>query len=139
MYDEFADSFAVHAEDSPYNAHYDRPAVLDLIGDVRGQRILDAGCGPGLVAETFLAAEGGYRVLGCDLSGEMVERARARCTRFGDRAEFLRASVRGCADELVAGRREPVGGAVSRLVLHHAPDPRAFAEAMVGQIAAAVK
>jgi len=100
-----------------------------------GTRILDAGCGPGLVAETLLAADGGYRVLGCDLSGEMVERARARCARFGDRAEFVRASVRECADEIAAGRREPVGGAISRLVLHHAPDPRAFVAAQVEALA----
>ena len=40
-----------------------------------GARVADAGCGPGLVAEAFLAA--GFRVHGFDLSGEMVARARA--------------------------------------------------------------
>jgi len=47
QYDQFAKAFEVHAEDSPYNAYYDRPALLDLAGDVRGFNVLDAGCGPG--------------------------------------------------------------------------------------------
>jgi SAM-dependent methyltransferase len=101
-----------------------------------GARVLDAGCGPGLVAEALLAAPGGYRILGCDLSGGMVERARARCARFGERAELVRASVRECADEIVAGRRAPVGGSISRFVLHHAPDPGAFVAAQVEALAA---
>ena len=45
--------------------------------------VLDAGCGPGLVAEAFLRA--GQRVHGVDLSPEMVERARRRCAEFGER------------------------------------------------------
>ena len=48
--------------------------------------VLDAGCGPGLVAEVLLRA--GHRVSGVDLSAEMVARARKRCARFGDRARF---------------------------------------------------
>src|SRR6266852_5928632 len=51
-------------------------------------RVLDAGCGPGLVAEAFLAA--GHRVYGVDLAGEMVRRARERCARFGAKAERVR-------------------------------------------------
>src|SRR3954453_21265191 len=42
-YEEMASAYAHHAGDSPYNAHYDRPAVLALIGDVDGRRVLDAG------------------------------------------------------------------------------------------------
>lgn len=38
-----ADEFLAHAVDAPYNAHYDRPAMFDLIGDVRGKDVLDAG------------------------------------------------------------------------------------------------
>ena len=39
-----------------------------------GASVLDAGCGPGLVAEAFLAA--GHAVRGVDLSPEMIRRAR---------------------------------------------------------------
>ncbi len=42
--------------------------------------VLDAGCGPGLVAEAFL--EAGHEVVGVDLSAEMVRRARGRCAHI---------------------------------------------------------
>jgi hypothetical protein len=46
-YERFADEYATHAVDSPWNSLYDRPAMLALAGDVAGLRVLDAGCGPG--------------------------------------------------------------------------------------------
>ncbi|HEY6311859.1 MAG TPA: hypothetical protein VIY52_13780 [Streptosporangiaceae bacterium] len=33
QYEAFADEFLAHAEDGFYNAHYDRPACLSLLGD----------------------------------------------------------------------------------------------------------
>ncbi|WP_406693356.1 class I SAM-dependent methyltransferase [Singulisphaera sp. Ch08] len=76
--------------------------------------VLDAGCGPGLVAEAFLNA--GHRVFGVDLSSEMIERAQRRCATFGDRARFERLSV---SDPSLRG---PFDAAVSRYVLHHVSD-----------------
>ncbi len=46
QYEVFADEFRAHAEDGFYNAYYDRPACLDLLGDVAGRRVLDAACVP---------------------------------------------------------------------------------------------
>jgi SAM-dependent methyltransferase len=83
-----------------------------------GSLVLDSGCGPGLVAEAFLAA--GHRVHGVDLSPEMVRRAQARCARFGERATFELGSALG----LAPGER--YDAAVSRLVVHHVEDPLAF-------------
>jgi SAM-dependent methyltransferase len=80
--------------------------------------VLDAGCGPGLVSLVFL--EAGHRVIGVDLSDEMVARARVRCARFGDRARFERQSL---FDPPPGG---PFGAAISRYVLHHVADPSAF-------------
>ena len=82
-----------------------------------GSQVLDAGCGPGLVAEAFLRA--GHRVLGVDLSDEMVARARARCAGFGQRARFQRQSLH----DPVPG---PFDASVSRLVIHHLLEPAAF-------------
>jgi SAM-dependent methyltransferase len=83
-----------------------------------GGRILDAGCGPGLVAEALLRAE--YRVFGVDLSAEMIARARKRCARYGERASFAQMSL---FDSALAGSFD---GAISRFVLHHTPDQLGF-------------
>lgn len=105
------------------------PAALGRLvafaGLPAGARVLDAGCGPGLVAEAFLAA--GYAVHGVDLSGEMVRRARERCARFGDRASFEQGSVLGLA-------LPTFDAAVSRFVLHHVEDPLAFVRAQVERV-----
>ncbi|HZR11090.1 MAG TPA: methyltransferase domain-containing protein, partial [Myxococcales bacterium] len=83
-----------------------------------GARLIDAGCGPGLVAEAFLDA--GFTVHGVDLSAEMLRRARQRCARFGARASFDQGSVFEVRPE------RPYDAAVSRFVLHHVRDPVAF-------------
>lgn len=80
QYDAFAEAYEAHAADGAYNALYDRPAVMELIGDVSGLQVLDAGCGPGLYAEALLAR--GAHVVGFDQSPEMVRLARRRT---GDR------------------------------------------------------
>lgn len=54
-----------------------RPAVFDLCGDVRGQRVLDLGCGEGYCTRE-MAARGSRQTLGIDLSGAMIEQARKR-------------------------------------------------------------
>jgi ubiquinone/menaquinone biosynthesis C-methylase UbiE len=87
-YDEIAEAYEDHAADSSYNAHYDRPAVLALLGDVAGARVLDAGCGPGFYAEELLAR--GATVVAIDVSEAMLSLARRR---LGDRAEIRHADL----------------------------------------------
>jgi SAM-dependent methyltransferase len=82
MYEQFADEYAAHAVCSPWNALYDRPAVLGLAGDVAGLRVLDAGCGPGLYAEELIRA--GAHVVGCDQSPALVALARQRTRGVAD-------------------------------------------------------
>ncbi|MFD4252058.1 class I SAM-dependent methyltransferase [Amycolatopsis thermoflava] len=76
QYDVFAEEFLDHARDGFYNAHLDRPACLDLLGDVAGLRVLDAACGPGLYAEELVTRGAG--VVGVDISPRMVELSRRR-------------------------------------------------------------
>jgi SAM-dependent methyltransferase len=76
QYDVFADEFLEHATDGLYNAHYDRPACLALLGDVSGKRVLDAACGPGLYAQEL--AHRGATVTGFDQSPRMVALASER-------------------------------------------------------------
>ena len=46
-YDSIAEGYAALNETSLLNEFYNRPAILELAGDVGGRRILDAGCGSG--------------------------------------------------------------------------------------------
>jgi len=76
QYDVFAAAFADHAERGFYNAHVDRPACLELLGDVGGQHVLDAACGPGFYGEELVRR--GARVSAFDQSAEMVALTRDR-------------------------------------------------------------
>ncbi|MEZ5099834.1 MAG: methyltransferase domain-containing protein [Thermoleophilia bacterium] len=95
--------------------------VADAIwadGDLRGQRVLDVGCGTGRLAAEL--ARRGARVWGVDASPEMLERARARAPR-------------GVGVKLGAAERLPFKDgwfdrAVMRLVAHLVDRERAFAE-----------
>jgi SAM-dependent methyltransferase len=73
-YDQFAAKFADEAAHSPYNAHYDRPAVLELLGELTDRVVLDAGCGPGLYVTELLAR--GAHVIAIDQSANMIGLAR---------------------------------------------------------------
>src|SRR5260221_3725375 len=90
-------------------------------------QVLEAGCGPGIVAEALLAA--GHRVTAVDLSEQMIERARARCARFGERAQFVQAPI---AD----APQGPFDAAISRFVLHHVTDPVDFITAQAKRLRA---
>ena len=54
MYDQFATAYAADNEANATNALYERPAMLALLRDLRGKRVLDAGCGAGALAEAML-------------------------------------------------------------------------------------
>ena len=119
-YDEMGQGFADRAADSAYNAHYDRPAVLAALGEVRGLRVLDAGCGPGLYTAALVRA--GADVVGFDASAVMVDLARRRVggaaridvARLGDRLPLPDATF---------------DAVVCALVIHYADDePAAFGE-----------
>jgi len=57
------------------------PALLRILGDVRGERILDAGCGTGYLARRL--ARAGARVDGVDVSAKQLETARTEEAREG--------------------------------------------------------
>lgn len=115
LYDDMATFYQSHAAGGAYNALYDRPAVLDLLGDVSGLSVLDAGCGPGLYAAELL--DQGAQVTGCDQSGEMIRLARER---LGERADLR---VHDLDEPLTWLADDSVDLAVMALVLHHLSDP----------------
>jgi SAM-dependent methyltransferase len=113
-FDAFAEDYERHASDSAYNALYDRPAVLELLGDVTGERVLDAGCGPGLYAEELLNR--GAEVVGFDHSPEMVRLARRRA---GERLDVRVHDLVSPLDWLEDGSFD---AALMALVVHHLDD-----------------
>ena len=71
QYEAPAENYRRHAADGLWNAHLDRPACLELLGDVEGKRVLDAACGPGFYAAELVSR--GALVTGFDNSPRMVE------------------------------------------------------------------
>lgn len=99
QYEAFADEFLEVAKDGFFNAHYDRPACLSLLGDVEGRRVLDAACGPGLYAEELLRR--GAEVVGFDQSPRMVELCRERAGRGDFRVHDLADPISWLPDRCV--------------------------------------
>lgn len=81
----------------PLREHATWPATRALVGDVAGERVLDAGCGTG--EHTAALAADGAEVVGVDLSAGMLERARER---FGD-GGFAADAATGPDDGVAAG------------------------------------
>ena len=81
-YDSFAASYARANDSGLFNRYYARPAMIALAGDVRGRRVLDAGCGSGPLADDLRAK--GALVAGFDSSPAMLELARQRLGEGAD-------------------------------------------------------
>jgi trans-aconitate 2-methyltransferase len=65
-------------------------ARLPLRGD---ERVLDAGCGSGRVTELLVERLPRGTVVALDASASMLDAARARLARFGDRVTYVRADL----------------------------------------------
>jgi ubiquinone/menaquinone biosynthesis C-methylase UbiE len=74
-YDTWAPTY--DGEQNPLMA-LEENITLDLIGNVRNQRVLDVGCGTGRYCE--LLAKKGARVVGMDPSSKMLEYAKGKIT-----------------------------------------------------------
>ncbi|HEY3523315.1 MAG TPA: methyltransferase domain-containing protein [Candidatus Limnocylindrales bacterium] len=92
-------------------------AVLDRVTLTGSELALDAGCGSGRVTEALAERLPDGRVVAVDASPSMVEAARRRLGRFGDRITFLVADL---------GQRlplaEPVDLIVSTATFHWVAD-----------------
>lgn len=73
QYDRFADAYG---DGGPCNGLYERPAMLELLGDVARKHVLDVGCGSGVLTEQLLSR--GATVIGFDSSEQMLRLARER-------------------------------------------------------------
>jgi len=87
-YEALAERYAELIDTKSENAYYERPATISLLPEVRGKRVLDAGCGAGVYSEWLI--EHGAEVVAFDVSPAMVALAKQR---LGDGAEIRRADM----------------------------------------------
>jgi len=108
---------ALRPQDAPWWERFD---ALVRLGELRGRRVLDVGCGTGALAAA-LADRAGAKVWGVEPSAEMREVARARLPRT--------VGVRAGTAEALPFRDGWFDAVVFSLVVHLIDRPRAFVEA----------
>jgi SAM-dependent methyltransferase len=106
----------------------DRPRQLEVLlrllrsGGHEPRRILDLGAGDAVLLGTALDAFPGATGVALDFSPPMLERARQRLARFGDRATTAEADLGSPAwRDAVTG---PLDAVLSGFAIHHLPDGR---------------
>jgi len=83
-----AESYQIFREDSgTYNELVEIPAMLDLIGDIKGKRVLDAGCGYGYYS--LLLSKKGAIVTGIDISEKNIDLAKKNASKNSVKCKFF--------------------------------------------------
>jgi ubiquinone/menaquinone biosynthesis C-methylase UbiE len=92
QWNELAESY-IEFRKSPnrYNELVEVPAMRELLGDVAGLDVLDAGCGTGVQARW--CARQGAKVVGLDISRRLLLEARERAAEENLEVRFLQADV----------------------------------------------
>jgi len=88
-YDLLAEHYASVIDTRAENALCEMPAMLSLLPDVTGKKVLDAGCGPGQYSEWLVT--NGATVIAVDGSSRMVQVARRR---LGGKVDVRQADLR---------------------------------------------
>lgn len=111
-----ADTYAAYSDNNVVNRDYDRPAILRLLGDIAGKRVLELGCAAGGLSAHLL--NGGVKeLIGVDTEPRMIELARRR---HGNLATFEIADLAAPPLTMVADNSIDV--VVASLVLHYIAD-----------------
>ena len=96
---------------------------IDESADLRGKRVLDVGCGGGILSEAM--AGQGAEVTGIDLSDEALKVAELHLLESGKTVSYRKAAV----EELAQERPESFDVVTCMEVLEHIPDPASHAQA----------
>jgi SAM-dependent methyltransferase len=113
-YEGQARAYAARVDTQPWNAYYDRPAVISLLPPLANAKVLDAGCGSGWYCEYLLSQ--GATVTAVDFNADFVEMTNAR---VGQRARVLQADL---AAPLQFANDSDFDLVVCPLVMHYLKD-----------------
>jgi SAM-dependent methyltransferase len=121
-YDDIADAYAAGVDSAPYNALYERPAMLKVLPPLAGKHVLDAGCGAGWYAAEL--AKRGAVVTAIDSSAAMIRHARQRFASpaLNDQTRQVRLTVADLGQPLSFAADASFDGIISSLVLHYLRD-----------------
>lgn len=110
-YEKMAEYYFKDVDTKPYNAYYERPATISLLPDVKGKKVLDAGCAAGWYTKALLNK--GADVIAVDFSSQMVEMTKMR---VGDAATVIRADLN---EPLSFIKDKSIDVVLSSLTLHY--------------------
>ena len=121
QYDAIAEQYR-RSKQSPLRRHVEAYTFMQLVGDVRGLRVLDLACGEGFYTRRIRQA-GAAQVVGVDISGEMIELAAEAERREPLGIEYHRADVAA----LAPGELGQFDLVTAAYLLHYAPDAAVLA------------
>jgi len=115
IYDDLAEVFhEKRTKEKHFNELMEMPLSLSLLGNVKGKKILDAGCGTGISSK--ILAQKGAKVTGIEISKKMLDIAEEYCKGFEIKFD------KGSIDELLYedGSFDTI---LASLVIHYFEDP----------------
>lgn len=119
-------------ENGPQKAlHALNPVRLDYVAQrvpLDGARVLDVGCGGGLLSEAL--AKAGAQVTGIDLAPDLIKVAKLHRLESGVQVDYRQQSVESLAAEMLADGGPGTFDAITCMeMLEHVPDPAAILRA----------
>lgn len=76
MYDTFGKEYQ---KNRIYNQYFEMPQMMKAVGNIKGKKLLDVGCGAGVHIKKYLAK--GAKCWGIDLSKTMIGMAKKNCPK----------------------------------------------------------
>ena len=100
---------------NPVRVHY-----IDTCAGLAGKRVLDIGCGGGILSEAM--ARSGAKVTGIDMAVSSLEAARTHGNQSGLKITYLQTT----AEDLAKGQRDHFDIITCMELIEHVPDPRSI-------------
>lgn len=114
-YEDFGEEYAEVLKNNPYNAFFERPTTQSLVPNIKGKKVLDAGCGPGAYLDWLIHQKA--QVTAVDVSSKMLELAQKK---FSQKVRFYHHDL---SESLSFAKDQEFDFILSSLTLHYLPEP----------------